>query len=69
MEKKEKTTIFAVISTSICAIIWNILLFTDLYYGYSDKVSFILHIVCAVAWDISAIVWILRYIKSKKRMN
>lgn len=66
MEKKDKVSIFAVVSTSICAIIWNILLFVDLYYGYSNNVSFVLHIVCAIVWDICAIVWITRYLKSKK---
>ena len=58
MERKDKASIFAVVSTSICAIIWNILLFVDLYYGYSNNVSFVLHIVCAIVWDICAIVWI-----------
>lgn len=52
MEKKDKVSIFAVVSTSICAIIWNILLFVDLYYGYSNNVSFVLHIVCAIVWDL-----------------
>lgn len=66
MERKDKASIFAVVSTSICAIIWNILLFVDLYYGYSNNVSFVLHIVCAIVWDICAIVWITRYLKSKK---
>ena len=66
MERKDKASIFAVGSTSICAIIWNILLFVDLYYGYSNNVSFFLHIVCAIVWDICAIVWIMRYLKSKK---
>ena len=50
----------------IVKIIWNILLFVDLYYGYSNNVSFVLHIVCAIVWDICAIVWITRYLKSKK---
>ena len=66
MERKDKASIFAVVSTSICAIIWNILLFVELYYGYSNNVSFVLHIVCAIVWDICAIVWITRYLKSKK---
>jgi len=66
MERKDKASIFAVVSTSICAIIWNILLFVDLYYGYSNNVSFVLHIVCSIVWDICAIVWIMRYLKSKK---
>ena len=66
MERKYKASIFAVVCTSICAIIWNILLFVDLYYGYSNNVSFVLHIVCAIVWDICAIVWITRYLKSKK---
>ena len=66
MGKNDKVSIFAVISTSICAVIWNILVCIDLYYGYPNHVSFVLHIVCAAVWDISAIVWILRYVKSKK---
>lgn len=66
MEKKDKASIFAVISTSICTIIWNIILFIDLYYGYSNNVSFILHIVCVIVWDICALIWILRYVKLKK---
>lgn len=66
MEKKDTASIFAVVSTSICAIVWNILLFVDLYYGYSNNISFVLHIVCAIVWDICAIVWLMRYLKSKK---
>ena len=66
MNEKKKVTIFPVLSTSICAIVWNILLFVDLYYGYTNKVSFILHIICAIAWDICAVAWVVRYIKSRK---
>lgn len=66
MKKKDKVSMFAVIGTCICAIIWSILVFIDLYYGYPNKASYIFHIMCAVAWDISTFIWILRYIKSKK---
>ena len=53
----------------ICAIVWNLNLFVDLVYGYSNNVSFYLHIACAVIWDICAIYLIVRYRKYKKQQK
>ena len=51
-----------VILNCICAIIWNIKVFVDLVYGFPNVIA----ILCAIVWDICAVVWILRYLKSKK---
>lgn len=66
MEDKKKVNLTVVILNCICTVVWNINLFVDLAYGYTNSVSFVLHIICAVAWDVCAIVWIFRYRKSKK---
>lgn len=69
MEKKDKVSVFTLISTCGCAVIWSILVFVDLYYGPHDKGLFTLHIACAVIWDICAVLSILRYIKSRKKTD
>ena len=66
MDDKKKVSIAVVIINCICAVVWNINLFVALAYGYTNPVSFVLHIVCPIAWDICAVVWIIRYVKSKK---
>ena len=66
MGEKKNVSKFSVIIYCIGAVIWNINLFLDLAYGNTDSGSFILHIVCAIAWDIMAVAWILYYLKFKK---
>ena len=66
MDDKKKVSIAVVIINCICAVVWNINLFVDLAYGYTNSVSFVLHIVCAIGWDICAVVCIIHYLKSKK---
>ena len=69
MDDKKRVNLAVVIINCICAVLWNINLFVDLTYGYTNSVSFTLHIICAIAWDICAIAWILRYLKSKKNIE
>ena len=52
----------AMVLNCICALIWNINVFVDLAYGFPD----LLRIMCAIVWDLCAVMWIFRYIKSKK---
>ena len=66
MDDKEKVSITVVILNCICAVLWSINLLIDLAYGYTNSVSFVLHIFCAIVWDMCAVIWILRYLKSKK---
>ena len=66
MNDKKKVSIAVVILNCICAAVWNISLFVDLVYGYTNSVILVLYIVCAIVWDICAIVWIIRYQNSKK---
>lgn len=66
MDEKKKANLTVVIINCICAVVWNLNLFVDLAYGYTNTVSFVLHIVCAIVWDICAVVWILRYLRDKK---
>lgn len=66
MDKKKEVNIFVVVITSIAAVVWNINLFVVFAYGYTNSVSFYLHILCAIVWDFCAIIWILRYLKFKR---
>lgn len=66
MNEKKKVNLAVVIINCICAVVWNINLFVDLAYGYTNSVSYVLHILCAIAWDICAIIWIIRYLKYKR---
>ena len=66
MDKKKEVSLSVVIINCICAVVWNINLFVDLAYGYTNSVSFALHIICAIVWDICAAAWVLRYLRSKK---
>lgn len=65
MDEKKKVNTTVVIINCFCAVVWNLNIFVDLFYGYTNYVSFVLHIICAIAWDICAIVWVARYIKEK----
>ena len=67
MDDKKNVNIAVVIITCICAVVWNINLFLDFAYGYTNAVSFVLYIICAIVWDICAIVWIVRYLNTKKK--
>ena len=67
MDNKKKVNLAVVIINCICAVVWNINLFVDFAYGYTNSVSFVLHIICAIAWDVCAVAWVLRYLKSKKK--
>ena len=62
MEKKKTvSTRVAMILNCICAAIWNIHVFVDFAYGFPNA----LHILCAIVWDFCAVVWVIRYLKSK----
>ena len=65
MERK-KTNLPVVIINCICARIWNAHLIVDIVYGYTSTVMFVLHVVCAIVWDLCAVIWIFRYLRSKK---
>ena len=65
MEKKKTNLTAVMIIMVICAIVWNLNLLMDFVYGYSNIVSFVLHIVCAIAYDICAVVWIAQYVKQR----
>ena len=66
MDDKKTVSMAVMIINCVCAVVWNINLFVDLAYGYTNSVSFVLHIICVIAWDICAVVWILRYCKLKR---
>ena len=63
MAEKKPVSIGIVLSNCLCAVLWNINVFMDLAYGEPD----ILRMICAIAWDFCAVVWILRYRKSNKK--
>jgi len=69
MDHVKKISLSAVVTNCCCAIVWNLNLFLDLLYGYSNKISFYLHIACAVLWDICVIYLIVRYRKYKKQQD
>lgn len=62
MENKKTVSLFVVILNCICAVIWNINVVIDIAYGFPN----VLRILCAIVWDFSAVVWVIRYLKSKK---
>ena len=64
MEKKNLTVVMIIMV--ICAVVWNLNLLVDLVYGYTSNVSFVLHIVCAIAYDLCAVVWIAQYLKQRR---
>ena len=66
MDEKNRVNKTSVVMYCICAVAWNINLFLDIAYGNSNSKSFVWHIVFALAWDILAVIWVLRYRKSKK---
>ena len=61
-KKKTANTRTAMILNCIVAVLWNIHVFVDLAYGFPS----ILHIIFAIVWDFCAVVWVLRYLKSRK---
>lgn len=69
MNNEKEINLFAVVINCICAVVWNLNLFVDLMYGYSNNISFYLHIACAVIWDIIAVYLIVRYRKNKKQQK
>lgn len=66
MNKNKEVSIAVVLINCVCAVIWNINVFVALSYGFTNSVSFVLRVICAIVWDFCAVVWILRYLKSKK---
>jgi hypothetical protein len=66
MDDKKKASLVPAISYSLCAIVWCVNVFLDLTSGTPDTVSVVLHGICAVFWSISAVIWIVQYIKSKR---
>ena len=70
-KKEYKANKVGCVIYSISAIVHDILLFFYLSYflkqGYTISSHFVLFSITTVIWNISAIVWIYRYIKSKKR--
>ena len=66
VDKSKKVSVAAVILNCICAVVWNINMFIDIAYGFTNSATFVLHVVCAIVWDFCAVLWIGRYIKSKK---
>lgn len=64
-KKKTVSTGVAMVLNCICAIVWNINVFIDLTYGIPNM----LHIICAIVWDVCAAVWVVRYLKSKKKSH
>ena len=61
-KKKIGSTHVAMILNCTSAVIWNILVFVDLAYGFPNTP----HIICAIIWDFCAVVWVIRYLKWKK---
>lgn len=66
MDEKRKVTKTEAIMYCICAVAWNMNLLLDIAYGNTNSKSFVWHIVFAVVWNVLAVVWVLRYWKSKK---
>lgn len=61
MDNQKPVSIGIVMINCFCAVIWNINMIMDFVYSEPNA----LRIICAIAWDICAVAWILRYRKSK----
>ena len=61
-KQKNITVLVSTILVCICALVWNIHVIVDFAYGYPN----VLRILCTIAWDICAVVWVFRYLKSRK---
>ena len=66
MNDNKVSTLAVVIINCICALIWNINLFIDISNGDTGSVLFVVHVICAILWDICAVIWTVRYIKQKR---
>ena len=66
MNNKKKVSKNTVAINWINAVLWNIIFFKDLANGYATAESFRIHLLCAIAWDVCAIVWTARYLEYKR---
>ena len=66
MDDKKKVSVTTVVINWIAAILWNITFFSNLVHGYATAESFRIHLLCAIAWDLCAIVWTARYLEFKR---
>ena len=69
MNDRKKTLFALAVVNSICAAIWNIHLFADFVCGYTGAESLGLHIICALAFNICAVIWIFNYQNLKKKVE
>lgn len=65
MDKKKTVNISLVILNCICAAVWNVCVFVDFVYGFPN----VLHIICAIVWDFCAVIWLIRYLKSRPKTS
>lgn len=63
--ENEKISTVLVILNCLCAIVWDIKVIIDLAYGFPNM----LHVIFAILWDFLAIMWVVKYVKSKKTIN
>lgn len=68
MDEKKNVSLAVVIIHCFCAVIWNVNVILKLV-AKSYDLSFYIHIVAAVLWDICAVLWICRYVKGKKEKS
>ena len=61
MNGNKKVTLPLVITTLLAAAIWNIHLVIDLAHGTADG----LLLLCAIMWDVCAVLWLIRWIKAR----
>ena len=63
--KKPVGTFAAMVLNCICAVVWNIHVYIDFAYGFPN----VLRIIVAIVWDWCAVIWVIRYLKSKKNSS
>ena len=66
MNDKKKVSIAYVAIHWVVAVVWIVNLFVDLTRENVNSESFRVHIFCAIAWNICAIVWTVRYLEYKR---
>lgn len=68
-DTKKKTSIVVVILYGMCAVIWTVKSFIDIYYKtYTDNgFVFAMDVLCSILWIISFVILLRRYIANKDK--
>ena len=58
---EKKVSLPTVVTSVLCAVVWDIVLLVHLLYHGINGTPFFLRFVCAIVWTVSAVAWVKRY--------